>query len=408
MSTEGDYRFAPAPRTGRTAARHRRYEPRSSGFPPFRHYASRWSVSRDPCPRRRKSAISIGCRSPRPIWSCGRARLWSTWPLNGASGTAWPRFWHGLPSTAADPKPTGSWRSCLPIIGDCPRLRRLSSRPAAVVPMAWPERIGAATRDAHRCDVMLGFRYWMDEPGNDVMWYFSENHALLFHTACHLAGTLLPDATFTRQAAQGGSRRRSGANGSSIGSPFRGLRDGRVELRAVFPHRPQRVVRALRPLARCGHPRALRERDPAASRDHRPVSHHGLITASQGRSYEHTSAPGATLEFPAIAWVAFGCGWYGRRFHALPQLALCMREHGLTLTRALPQSPTTEAPEPMSGVSSRARTGSQLLYHYKTRDWRWGALPDTAGASGATRRRCCICASATAPKPRSGSTIRAR
>ena len=47
-------------------------------------------------------------------------------------------------------------------------------------------------------EAILGFRYWMDEPGNDVMWYFSENHALLFHTACYLAGALFPDAVFRR------------------------------------------------------------------------------------------------------------------------------------------------------------------------------------------------------------------
>lgn len=28
--------------------------------------------------------------------------------------------------------------------------------------------------------VLLDFRYWTDEPGNDVMWFFSENHALCF------------------------------------------------------------------------------------------------------------------------------------------------------------------------------------------------------------------------------------
>ncbi len=29
---------------------------------------------------------------------------------------------------------------------------------------------------------ILNFRYWMDEPGDDVMWFYSENHALMFHT----------------------------------------------------------------------------------------------------------------------------------------------------------------------------------------------------------------------------------
>ena len=60
----------------------------------------------------------------------------------------------------------------------------------------------------------------MDEPGNDVQWYFSENHALLFHTAAYLAGHLLPDA------------------------PLRPLR----------PHRPRAIGRRARPRARLARP----------------------------------------------------------------------------------------------------------------------------------------------------------
>jgi len=45
-------------------------------------------------------------------------------------------------------------------------------------------------------DAMLSFRYWIDEPGNDVMWFFSENHALMFHTCQYIAGGLLPDKVF--------------------------------------------------------------------------------------------------------------------------------------------------------------------------------------------------------------------
>lgn len=45
--------------------------------------------------------------------------------------------------------------------------------------------------------VALEFRYWIDEPGNDVMWFFSENHALLFHICQLLAGRLFPDEIFT-------------------------------------------------------------------------------------------------------------------------------------------------------------------------------------------------------------------
>ncbi|MCP3030256.1 hypothetical protein LF817_02750 [Halobacillus sp. A1] len=44
--------------------------------------------------------------------------------------------------------------------------------------------------------IALNFRYWIDEPGNDVMWYFSENHAFLFHVSQYLAGYMVPDKTF--------------------------------------------------------------------------------------------------------------------------------------------------------------------------------------------------------------------
>lgn len=52
-------------------------------------------------------------------------------------------------------------------------------------------------------DCLLGFRYWIDEPGNDAMWFWSENHALMFHTCQLLAGELFPDETFTNSGMTG-------------------------------------------------------------------------------------------------------------------------------------------------------------------------------------------------------------
>ena len=101
-----------------------------------------------------------------------------------------------------------------------------SPRAAALV----AHRLGRRHRRAdaaHRIDAaILGFRYWMDEPGNDVQWYFSENHALLFHTAAYLAGHLLPDATFVRSGRTGAEqsrdrRARACAPGSTISRPGR-------------------------------------------------------------------------------------------------------------------------------------------------------------------------------------------
>lgn len=46
-------------------------------------------------------------------------------------------------------------------------------------------------------DAMAGYRYWIDEPGDDVMWFFSENHALMFHICEYFAGKSLPERIFT-------------------------------------------------------------------------------------------------------------------------------------------------------------------------------------------------------------------
>lgn len=56
-------------------------------------------------------------------------------------------------------------------------------------------------------ETILGFRYWIDEPGDDVMWFFSENHALLFHTCQLLAGQLFPGERFANSGETGEQRR---------------------------------------------------------------------------------------------------------------------------------------------------------------------------------------------------------
>ncbi|MDR2258471.1 MAG: hypothetical protein LBE14_04910 [Treponema sp.] len=63
-------------------------------------------------------------------------------------------------------------------------------------------RLSPELREAVK-SCMLNFRYWVDEPGNDVMWFFSENHALLFHICQLLCGELYPDERFTNSGLLG-------------------------------------------------------------------------------------------------------------------------------------------------------------------------------------------------------------
>ena len=52
-------------------------------------------------------------------------------------------------------------------------------------------------------EAAAGWRYWIDEPGDDVMWFFSENHALLFHLCQYLAGRTFPDLLFRNSGRTG-------------------------------------------------------------------------------------------------------------------------------------------------------------------------------------------------------------
>ncbi|MBN1815384.1 MAG: hypothetical protein JXA14_26365, partial [Anaerolineae bacterium] len=59
-------------------------------------------------------------------------------------------------------------------------------------------------------ECILNFKYWADEPGEDVMWYWSENHQILFHACEILAGQLYPDRTFTNAGQTGQWHREKG------------------------------------------------------------------------------------------------------------------------------------------------------------------------------------------------------
>lgn len=52
-------------------------------------------------------------------------------------------------------------------------------------------------------DAFLNFKYFIDEPGDDSMCYWSENHQILFAVSEYLAGQEWPDAIFTNNGISG-------------------------------------------------------------------------------------------------------------------------------------------------------------------------------------------------------------
>ena len=59
-------------------------------------------------------------------------------------------------------------------------------------------------------ECVFNFKYWADEPGRDVMCYWSESHQILFHTCEILAGQLYPDRVFANTKQSGRWHREKG------------------------------------------------------------------------------------------------------------------------------------------------------------------------------------------------------
>jgi hypothetical protein len=52
-------------------------------------------------------------------------------------------------------------------------------------------------------DTLVRFKYWVDEPGTDLLSMWSENHQISYHAAEYLAGQFFPGTTFTNNGKSG-------------------------------------------------------------------------------------------------------------------------------------------------------------------------------------------------------------
>ncbi|PRD40877.1 hypothetical protein C5748_24305 [Phyllobacterium phragmitis] len=247
----------------------------------------------------------------------------------------------------------------------------------ALVPLLWCRTAYGANIApevvAEIDEAILSYRYWMDEPGNDVQWYFSENHALLFHTAAYLAGALLPKARFKRSG-------RLGREQSAIGlarvcawlDHFEKWEMAEFNSAPYFPI----DLKGLTALFALAPDADVRERAHKAVRRLVTIiarsAHHGILTGAQGRSYEHTLRAAGSLELSGISRLIWGKGNYGRRVHALPQMALCLRDHGLEIPADLTAIADWQESEAQEWCFAQGQDRVARLYHYKTQAYSIG------------------------------------
>lgn len=327
----------------------------------FRHF--RFTVTRDGFAATRSLGVEIAHPAgPAPASLTARVDE----ALQAVADKAEPDTVCALARLAVGQRADDMILRALPAIKDC-----WDCADFALVPLLW-SRMRFADRLAPETvaqvdDTILAYRYWMDEPGNDVQWYFSENHALLFHTAAYLAGQVLPDATFRRSG-------RVGRDQSQVGAArVRAWLDHfeTCEM-AEFNSAPYFPIDLKGLCALFGLAPDADIRDRAGKSIARLIgmvansAHQGVLTAAQGRSYEHTLRAGETLELSAIARLLWGKGSFGARFHCLPQLALCLRDHGLDLPD-LKDRALWDQDGGQEWRFTQGEGGFAHLYHWKTR-----------------------------------------
>lgn len=174
----------------------------------------------------------------------------------------------------------------------------------------YPHRVSQELSERIKTAV-LRFRYWIDEPGNDVMWYFSENHALLFHIGQYLAGHLYPEDTFTASGYTGRQQYQRGRDRLiQWFDPF--LRYGYGEWNSAT-YLPVDLIGffLLDLLAPDEDIRALtRQGLDLTFRIMEYNSFHGVMASSFGRAYEETLKGYQLVEPNFITWITYGQGTF--------------------------------------------------------------------------------------------------
>lgn len=172
--------------------------------------------------------------------------------------------------------------------------------------------------------VILEFRYWITEPGDDVMWFFSENHSLLFHICQYYAGKTYPEAVFTN----------SGLTGREQKEKAEALLEHwfSVFFRELITEWNSNAYIPVDVLGLCGLYNLEEEgshfRDLAGKaldclfRDLAVNEHKGMVMTTFGRSYEKESKGNYAAGTSSLLYIAYNTGCLNRAALAYISFAL--------------------------------------------------------------------------------------
>ncbi|NWJ27290.1 hypothetical protein [Rhizobium sp. RM] len=165
---------------------------------------------------------------------------------------------------------------------------------------------------------IVNYRYWVDEPGNDVMWFWSENHVLCFHTSQLLAGDYLPDAIFTASGRTG--RQQAALASERLARWFESVEGHGLAEWNSAAYYPVDFI-GLLAIEHWAHPELAARARHQLDLIFEMIALHtlnGVPSGSQGRAYDKELRAGPLTELAPFAQVAFGKGWLNGGVASLP------------------------------------------------------------------------------------------
>lgn len=193
-----------------------------------------------------------------------------------------------------------------------------SLAPMVILMKRYQDKLTLGEKERIR-QAVLHFRYWIDEPGDDVMWYFSENHAFLFHISQYLWGHQYPEETFTESGRPGAVQEEYGRRrveqwfdvffqyGYAEWNSATYIPIDFIGFFTLYLCAPDEKIRAM----------AKKALDFSI----RIVTYNtfnGVMNSTYGRVYENTIKTRIQAETNFINWVSFGVGYltfFGNSVH---------------------------------------------------------------------------------------------
>ncbi len=158
---------------------------------------------------------------------------------------------------------------------------------------------------------LLDFKYWLDEPGQDQMCFWTENHQALFHSGELLVGQLFPDEVFSN----------SGMTGAEHAAHAAPLIERWLDLRGQFGFSEwhsnvyfNEDIPALVNLADYAEDPVIRTKAAAVldivAFDLLNNTYDGKFATVHGRTYESKFLDGLSDSTDEAAWIMLGLGEY--------------------------------------------------------------------------------------------------